>query len=92
MLAFYGIQGLIDKGTKEGALINEKFYYISSTYVSDSKPEAFPSFSGIPFATCTDPANLTTCKDFKISTFLYNSAIRNQLKYFYSSLAIVCSN
>ena len=34
MLAFSGIQGLIDKGTKEGPLIYENFFYLSEPYIT----------------------------------------------------------
>jgi len=45
MLAFSGIQGLIDKGTKEGPLIFEEFHYLSTPYVSVEKPNIFKNFS-----------------------------------------------
>ena len=44
MLAFSGIQGLIDKGTKEGPLIYENFYYISTPDLLSKPPNLFKNF------------------------------------------------
>ena len=44
MLAFSGIQGLIDKGTKEGPLIYENFFYISTPDLLSTPPNLFKNF------------------------------------------------
>ena len=98
MLAFSGIQGLIDKGTKEGPLIFEEFRYVSTP--QDFGIQAFPfqnfisnnptDGTDIPYATCLDKTNFTTCSNFIQSSLLFNKVSPNQLKYYYTELAIVC--